>query len=77
MGDAQRRRESASPKGRGPSALTLRTWAQLSKRAAEYKIELLISTLISGEYNAEQAAQSAEQLSTSSCGMPAWAKRGG
>ena len=40
----------------------LRTWAQLSKRAAEDKIELLISTLISGEHNAEAAAQSAEQL---------------
>lgn len=41
---------------------SLKTWAQLSRRAAEYKIELLISTLISAEHNAEVAAQSAEQL---------------
>lgn len=42
---------------------SLKTWAQLSKRAAEYKTELLISTLIHAEHNAEAAAQSAEQLS--------------
>lgn len=42
---------------------TIKSWQQLSKRAAEYKSELLISTLIHAEHNAEMAAQSAEQLS--------------
>lgn len=44
-----------------PSAI--KTWSALSQRASDGKAELLISTLISDEYNAEAAAQSAEQLS--------------
>lgn len=55
---------------------SIKTWSQLSQRASDGKAELLISTLISDEYNAEAAAQSAEQLSQTESRFTRLSERG-